>query len=184
MKCPGCQEGELHYTELEPSFPSQKCDVCEGHWIILTDYLSWQSRSQQMDAAHDIPLKVEMDESKQALLCPVSGKLMLKYRISHRTSHRLDLSPSVNGIWLDKGEWELLKQERLTDKLNHIFTDPWQKAIQKESAHETFKALYARRFGEDNYAHLKEIRTWLDQQEHRAEILAYLIAKDPYSAIR
>lgn len=42
---------------------------------------------------------------------PVIGSLTLPYRISKETLHRTDMSPRINGIWLDKGEWVPLKQK-------------------------------------------------------------------------
>jgi len=55
----------------------------------------------------------ELDESKQAILCPVTGTIMRKLRLSTSTAHRIDYSASVGGVWLDKGEWDLLKKEGL-----------------------------------------------------------------------
>ncbi|MFT5611914.1 MAG: Zn-finger nucleic acid-binding protein [Arenicella sp.] len=56
------------------------------------------------------------------MVCPVSGRLMTKYRISKDIDHRLDLSPTASVIWMDKGEWGLLKEKGLAGKLNQIFT--------------------------------------------------------------
>ncbi len=38
---------------------------------------------------------------------------MRKLRLSTTTEHRIDYSASVAGVWLDKGEWQLLKEEGL-----------------------------------------------------------------------
>ena len=178
--CPSCHQGSLQYDRLDGRLLCQTCNHCGGHWILLTDYLRWQAEAplQPVDGA---PATVEAEDSKQALICPVSGKLMLKYRISSNSSHRLDLSPAVNAVWLDPGEWQLLKQEGLAARLNSIFTDPWQRQIREQSARETFTVLYRRQFGEEAYQQLKTFREWLDTQEKRSEMLAYLIADNPYS---
>lgn len=183
MQCPSCQQGQLHYNELEELLPCQRCNHCEGNWLLLTDYLTWQTKMQD-SAPETSNFEIEADESKQALICPVSGTLMTKYRISSQTIHKLDVSMAANAIWLDKGEWQLLKQQQLALKLNNIFTAPWQKRIRDELAHETFNQIYDKQFGETTHAKLKDIHKWLNSQDKKAEMLAYLITDDPYSATR
>jgi Zn-finger nucleic acid-binding protein len=73
---------------------------------------------------------------------------MTKYRISADTQHRLDLSPTVNAVWLDKGEWNLIKEKGLATKLSDIFTDHWQHEILDAETSEVLQQLYARRFGD------------------------------------
>lgn len=186
MKCPSCQRGELKYSQLEEFLPCQTCNHCTGNWLLLIDYLSWQSVTKFAETPDENPenASIEVDESNQALICPITGKLMTKYRISSKTTHKIDLSTAANGIWLDKGEWELLKQQGLAHKLNSIFTEPYQQHLRNELASKSFEELYQRQFSEENYQKLKDFRQWLDKQDKRAEILAYLIAEDPYSAIR
>lgn len=184
MLCPSCKQTSLHYTQFEENLPCKQCSNCGGSWLLLSDYLQWQTTLTAAQVAEATDFHVdEIQDSKKALLCPVSGVLMLKFRISSKTHHRLDLSPAANGIWLDKGEWEFLKAEGLAGKLNYIFTAPWQKQIQAESAKEMFEALYTQRFGAEDYHRLKEFRAWLDSKD-KAQMLAYLLAKDPYAAVR
>ena len=183
MKCTSCNTGTLSPSYLDHLFPCHTCDHCGGNWILLPDYLAWK------EAHPDFQFSVEAGEPiaedhKQAMLCPVSGRLMVKYRISSKSDRRLDLSPAVNGIWLDKGEWALLKQEGLAGNLNRIFTDPWQRQIREESARETFTHLYEREFGAEDYAKVKAFREWLWQHPQKLKLLAYLTDEDPYSALR
>ena len=182
MKCPSCKTGNLMHSHLEDMLPCCTCNQCSGHWLLLTDYLRWKDQAELSSTSSHEDAQIEVQDTKQALVCPVSGVLMLKYRISGQTSHRLDLSPGVNGIWLDKGEWELLKQEGLIDKLNHIFTAPWQRKLRAEQTKDTLSAVYAKQFGEEDYAKLQEVRQWLEQNPKKAYMLAYLVADNPYSA--
>lgn len=184
MRCPNCKQGELKYTQLEENLPCQTCTNCGGHWLLLVDYLSWQSanRSKKLEAP-SITIN-ESEDTTKALICPVSGKLMTKYRISSKTDHKVDLSSSVNAIWLDKEEWNLLKQEELSLQLNHIFTEPYQKNIREELASKSFERVYQQQFGEEGYSKIKAFKEWLDTQDKRAEILAYLIADNPYDRVR
>jgi Zn-finger nucleic acid-binding protein len=174
---------------LDDLFPSHNCNHCGGHWVMLEDYLQWREHADDKDLelVEGVSVNEEQDEAqetKRALLCPVTGSIMLKYRISKDTSHRIDLSPSINGIWLDKGEWQLLKSNHLAGSLNKIFTAPWQRNIKEQNAAQVLEGRYQEQFGDEDYAKLKEIRNWLEDKKNRNLMVAYLAAKEPYSAIR
>jgi len=176
MKCTCCNDGILKPAYIDDLFPCFTCDQCEGNWIHLEDYLRWLAKCGKCSVS--IPKdKVVVDEAKQALLCPETGALMVKYRISKDSSHRIDLSPRANGIWLDKGEWALLKQEGLALSLNQIFSDPWQREIRLSSSQDMIEEIYRQKF-EDNYDELKRIKSWLHQQDNRAEMIAFIITKN------
>ncbi|WLQ12264.1 zf-TFIIB domain-containing protein [Hahella aquimaris] len=183
MKCTSCNSGALKPGFLEDLLACHICDNCGGTLIYLQDYLRWLNSEHSLSEV-DFDLAVNAEDSKKALLCPKTGRLMLKYRISKNTDHRLDLSPEILAMWLDKGEWDLLKQEGLATKLNAIFTDPWQRKIRESKARDVFEALYEEEFGKEEYAKLREVREWLDKQSKQKSMIAYLLAKDPYSANR
>lgn len=192
MKCTSCKNGDLIPGYLDDLFLSHNCDNCGGHWIYLHDYLHWREYAspEDIDEAEHTNISEESgeettaEETKQAMLCPKTGNIMLKYRISKDTEHRIDLSPGINGIWMDKGEWSLIKSAGLAGSLNKIFTAPWQRHIKEQNAAEVLRSNYLHHFGEERYLKLKEIKSWLDQQADRNLLVAYLAAKDPYSAIR
>jgi len=148
--------------------------------VLIEDYVAWKERHPEHEFVADSECTPE--ESAKALLCPVTGTIMRKFRLSHNTNHKLDYSAIVGGVWLDKGEWELLKREKLAGSLNAVLTSHWQKNVRAESAKDNFTAIYQDKFGEDNYQKIKEMRTWLEQQENKADLRAYLLAEDPYSA--
>lgn len=184
MKCSSCNQGTLKPAYLDSLFACHQCDHCGGNWLYLGDYLRWQQSNPQYTFDENWLLDYEIQETKKSMLCPVTGAIMVKYRISSQTGHRLDLSSRVNAIWLDKGEWELLKQEGLAGQLNRIFTDPWQRKIRNQTAAETLKSMYIEQFGDEVYQQVSQMRSWLAQQPNKNELIAYLIANDPYSAIR
>ncbi len=105
-------------------------------------------------------------------------------KIPYSSTHRLDLSPRINAIWLDKGEWELLKKEGISDKLNSIFTDVWQRRIRESLAHNQFDTLYSTEFGQEDYEKVKSIRAWLLQHPHKDKLTAFLLADNPWSALK
>ena len=180
MKCTSCKLGELNPSFIEGQFRAHTCSNCNGNWILIEDYVAWKERNPQFSFDED--LQCEIDETKQAILCPVTGTIMRKLRLSTNTEHRIDYSASVGGVWLDKGEWELLKNENLAGSLNAVLTAHWQRNIRINSTKENFAEIYQDKFGEETYQKLKEFRNWLENQEHKSDLRAYLLAEDPYSA--
>lgn len=179
MKCSSCRIGRLNPSYLEGLFVCHTCSECEGNFILLRDYLRWKNENPDVDLGERVDPEVVPQETSKAMICPKTGGLMTKYKISADTDHRIDLSPGINAIWLDKGEWELLKAKGLATKLNRIFTDHWQHEIRSNEAVEVLSALYERKFG-DRYDEVKQLRSSLESMENRSEVIAYLLADDPY----
>lgn len=180
MKCTSCKLGNLAPSFIDGQFRAHTCDNCGGNWILIEDYVSWKERNPEF--IFDENQRIEVDESKQAILCPVTGTIMRKFRLSSTTEHRVDYSTSVGGVWLDKGEWELLKVEGLAGSLNSLLTAHWQRNIRLNSTKDNFTEIYQDKFGEETYRKIKELREWLYLQSNKADLRAYLLAEDPYSA--
>jgi len=180
MKCTSCKQGELIPSFIDGQFRAHTCSNCSGNWLLIEDYVAWKERNSQF--SFDETLECEIDESKQALLCPVTGAIMRKLRLSTTTEHRIDYSASVGGVWLDKGEWDLLKKEGLAGSLNAVLTAHWQRNIRLNSTKDNFTEIYSDKFGKESYDKVKALREWLYQQPNKADLRAYLLAVDPYSA--
>lgn len=78
-------------------------------------------------------------------------------------------------------EWHRLEAADLHDEINQIFTRPWQEQIQSKAIADRLDATYMQKFGPDDYAKIKEIREWLQDNPNRNTLLAFLLDKDPYS---
>jgi Zn-finger nucleic acid-binding protein len=148
--------------------------------ILLRDFKRWQELHPTSEFPVSAEVEVISEDTSRAMICPLSKRLMTKYRISADTQHRLDLSPTVNAVWLDKGESNLLKEKCLAPKLSEIFTDHWQHEILDVETAEVMHELYERKFG-DQYEKIKEFKTMMDAMRNRPEVIAYLLAEDPYS---
>lgn len=186
MLCPKCKTVEMIDHNLEQGLSSQQCPACQGNWLLLEDYLSWKTNhNDELLPQHDESLNVEeIIDTTKALICPISGSLMTKFKISHQSEHRLDISSRCGGIWLDKGEWELLKKFGLALQLNQIFTDSWQNKLRSATTKEALTRLYHERFGEQDYEKLVEIRQWIEHHPKRKLIESFLISNDPWSIIK
>lgn len=150
---------------------------------MLEDYL--QHKHKVPEATEELEHAVlEAEETEKALLCPMTGALMTKFRIAKGTTHRLDLSVRVNGIWLDKGEWELLKAHGLAGKINTLFTDFWQRQVREAQADDRLDEMYRALLGDEDYEKAKALRDWLNQHPHRERIRAFLLAESSPSLIK
>ncbi len=182
MNCTSCKNGFLKPSTIEGQFPAHTCTDCGGNWILIEDYVTWLERNPDYQFAENVEFESEVNDTQKALVCPASGSIMRKFRISAANRHRLDYSSAVGGIWLDRGEWELLKAEGLAGSLNAVVTRQWQNQIRENSAEQMFSNLYKNKFGIDSYEKVKEFRTWLNEQPKKSDLRAYLLAEDPYSA--
>ncbi|MBU2986148.1 zf-TFIIB domain-containing protein [Saccharophagus degradans] len=181
MKCTSCKAGSLVPAYLDTLFPCHTCDNCGGSFVYLADYLKWKEGNPNLANLTVSGESFEVSETAQAMICPKTGLFMTKYRIASNTDHRIDLSPTINAIWMDKGEWELLKTRGLAGRLNEIFTAPWQNKIRAAKTAEVLDGIYAKEFGE-NYAAIKAFRELIQPLDNRAEIIAFLVSDDPYKA--
>ncbi len=182
MKCTACNEGVLTPSFIDSLFRAHTCNHCGGNWILVEDFLAWQENNPEHQFDDELEYEEELSESSKALFCPITGSLMTKFRISSKTSHRIDYSVTTGGIWLDQGEWLLLKQEGIAGSLNRIVTQPWQNKIRAQNTKDNFIHMYESKFGKENYAKVKELKNWLQSHPQKADLRAYLLADDPYSA--
>ncbi|MFN3580737.1 MAG: zf-TFIIB domain-containing protein [Pseudomonas sp.] len=176
LKCTSCKAGTLIPSFLESQFRCHTCDNCGGNWILIEDYFAWKERHPEFEFHADSIESIDSEDTSKALLCPVTGGIMSKFRISKDSPHRLDYSSRVGGVWLDKGEWELLVAEGLAGSLNAILTEQWQHKVKLDSARDTMEALYRNRFGDVDYEKAKQIRDWLDAHEHKDELRRFIMS--------
>lgn len=185
MQCTSCENGKLTPSSIEGLFSARTCSNCGGDWILIEEYAAWRECHSAYEFAGNIHFEeIRIVDTKEAMLCPATQTIMRKFKISATSSHRLDYSSAVGGLWLDKGEWELLVREGLAGCLNALITDTRQRKIRQTIAKDSFADIYRDKFGDDVYKKIKEISKWLDEQPQKADLRAYIMAEDPYSADR
>lgn len=146
---------------------------------MLGDYLRWLDADELPAPAANSAVSVTASDTGKALLCPKTGRLMTKYKIAVDSEHRIDLSPTINAVWMDAGEWELIKEKGLAGHLNRVFTSHWQQDLVARESKEIMIAMYERKYG-DFYAELKAFREKVEQLPSKHGAIAYLMADDPY----
>jgi len=111
-----------------------------------------------------------------ALLCPETNTIMLRYRVGHGFKFTIDRS-QTGGIWLDAGEWEMLKARQFHDELHLVFTAPWQRKAREVMVAEQVEKRMVERFGLELYGDLKALKAKLETEElveYRDYALAFL----------
>jgi len=101
-------------------------------------------------------------------------KIMSKYRISGNTNSRLDLCASCDEVWLDGGEWELLKSLELSLKMPTVFTEEWQRKLRKQASAEIREKRLLKIVDKNDVEEIKRIREWLTNHPAKQEIIFFL----------
>lgn len=174
--CPVCGDKQL-VPEWKGERPkNSNCKTCGGFWLELSDYLDWQKSPRDLaDGLQEQPVI----DTKTALCCPKDKSILIRYRISADLNFNLDHCEKCRGVWLDRNEWQLLVGKGLHSKLNLFFTDEWQSKLVKDEIILRFEQKYLENFKED-YDKVKSFKEWVDSNEQRDRILAYLIDERPY----
>jgi Zn-finger nucleic acid-binding protein len=179
MHSPICPDTQMHLCELEPGLAVYECPRSGGRWIPLRAYLAWREHQAPGAApVSDGPIPALEDDSKRpTLVCPESGRLLLRYRVGHGLPFHIDRSPATGGVWLDKGEWEALRSKGLHAALHLIFTAAYQRQARSADYDQTLTKTYQERIGAADFATVAEFASWLARHPRRRDILSCLLDK-------
>jgi len=176
MNCPFCKNHSLKPIKLADDLPAECCSHCHGALVSLLSYRIWLERhpvAAQVATERHPNICVEPADTSHALICPKCSGIMSKYRIAAETENKIDLCVRCNEVWLDNGEWELIKFLELSDKLPQIFYDSWQKQIRQTQNHALKEEKFKEILGED-YDEIVRIKDWIKAHEQRRTLLDYL----------
>jgi len=176
MDCPKCKTVPLRATKLEQGLSAMGCANCNGAVISLLYYRDWLERSSPIaeSDANNAQAVEEVEDSHAALMCPKCKKLMTKYKVSGCSNSRLDLCASCDEVWLDGGEWELLKSLELSRKMPVVFTEEWQRKLKKKELEDIREQRLLKVIDENEIEEVKRVREWLKKHPNRNEIMFFL----------
>lgn len=178
MQSPIYSDTMMLPREIEPGLGAYECPKSGGFWIPLQSYMAWQERhpSPQPDpsAIANPPVAVD-DSARRALVCPESGRLLLRYRVGHGLPFHIERSPATGGVWLGKGEWEALKSKGLHTSLHLIFTAAYQRQVRSVEYDQSLKETFRERIGAGDFSRVAEFATWLANHPKRRDICCYLL---------
>jgi Zn-finger nucleic acid-binding protein len=175
MKCPVCADSELRPTMIEEMLPAMGCAACKGSLVSLLYYRHWIEQHRPADApATSAGATETAADTASAVRCPKCERIMTKFKLVGSVDNRVDLCASCDEAWLDRGEWELLEQLQLSDKLPAVFTDTWQRRLRQEKSEQTRQSILKRTIGEESATKVEGFRDWLNGQKLKSTILTYL----------
>jgi Zn-finger nucleic acid-binding protein len=175
MICPACGAKHFAPVKIEGALPAEQCTECQGVWVELELYRMWRKNRPQI-AAHEYAGEItEVNDTVR--LCPQTGRMMTRIRVSNDTPLLLDYSVAAQAIWFDKGEWERLMSLGLSDQLDAIVSERWQLDLRQAASRERLEKAMRARFGDAAYDELVRVRDWMATQPNRMEMIAFLNAK-------
>ena len=151
----------LQPKEIEPGLSAYECPKSGGVWIPLQSFLAWKETHPDAEPHPEGYAPVADDSKQRALLCPESGRVLIRYRVGHGLHFHVDRSPETGGMWLDKGEWEALKSKGLHTQLNLVFTASYQRHVREEAYEESLERAFRERIGADDYEKIAGFRSWI-----------------------
>lgn len=176
MRSPVANHKQMKRISLVENMSAYQCPESEGVFLPVESYFRWLGR--QSDRLPHLPVSNEeheeaVEDNNSVKICPETGQIMQRFMVGHGFSFYLDRSPS-GSIWLDKGEWEELKQRQFHDELHLIFTAPWQSRVRHQRSQEVERGLLDERLGSELLNKLDDLKSDLAEHEHRQLAIAYL----------
>jgi Zn-finger nucleic acid-binding protein len=160
---------------IEEMLPAMGCAACKGSLVSLLYYRHWIEQHRPQDApSASTELTEAAADTATAMRCPKCERIMSKFKLAGSVDNRVDLCALCSEAWLDRGEWELLEQLQLSDKLPAVFTDTWQRKLRHEKSEQTRQSLLKKTIGGEAASKVEDFRSWLNAQNLKSTILTYL----------
>jgi Zn-finger nucleic acid-binding protein len=176
MKCPTCKSPRLEPRDIEASLNSHSCPQCSGSFIVFEHYLQWQESSPSIAQGASPPLPQTEDPGPR--LCPYCGRFMTRFRIALDLPFQLDRCGGCAGMWLESGEWAILRARGMLTRLNAIFADSYQLQLRQEEARRQQEDRYRTLLGEETFQRVQEFKRWSKPHAKRSVIMAFLEDKE------
>ncbi|TVZ39701.1 TFIIB-like protein [Alteromonadaceae bacterium 2753L.S.0a.02] len=173
MKCCSCKNADLEPMELEHGLLAATCPQCHGSLLPLMNYRYWADHNEHVSAA-STELAQEPEGAKN---CPKCNRMMTKYRIDTATNNRIELCAHCDEVWLDAGEWNLIKTLKLHDKLSSVFTEAWQRNLRKQKEKASLYTHFETLLGEQDFSRAREFKEWLEVHPKKSDIRHFVNMK-------
>jgi len=163
-------------AELSPGLTARQCGACGASALKLDDYRQWRERQPASGPVTEPAARAEEEQDVRARTCPACTRLMQRYRVGTQPDFRLDACSACQLVWLDRGEWASLAQGDLSGRLTEILSEAWQRRLRADELRNRREAGLRAKHGDACIDELIRVRSWLDAQPQREELLALLRA--------
>ncbi len=166
MNCPKCKTTELKKPNLNsPYF----CKECKGMW------LSNNENSNLTDITFE---NIEVDSTSEnddkTGLCPSGHGIMIRAKVDIDEPFYLEKCTACGGIWFDKGEWQRIAENSLSDNLSNIWSKSWQKKQSEVKNRKSFLEMNQKLLGEEIFNNIINISKKLKDHSDKDRAIALL----------
>lgn len=185
MRCPKETKVELVPADLTEGLSVHRCASCEGNWLPKPNYQRWQAMNAGLEAIPEevLPLSLDPDFTAAPLdgragLCPECGTYLKRSRINLKdASFYVERCPSCDGIWCDRGEWEVFEALGLHIQIPIVFNPDWQARVRVLEQVERQRLAVVEKLGEDIANRVFELGELIEKHPHGDFAVAYLMRK-------
>jgi len=152
------------------------CPKSGGIWVRPSAYWRWLEghegppTAMPTEAGEDVPAQ----DSGPGKRCPEDGHFLIRHRVGHGLDFHLDRCGGCGGVWLDRGEWDALREKGFHEKLHFIFNSTWQARVREQERRDARAAMLEEKLGESDYRELKRMADWVLSSPKRHEMMAFL----------
>ncbi|MBZ8179785.1 zf-TFIIB domain-containing protein [Oscillatoria salina] len=181
MQCPKCRKVALVDGTLSTNLAAKQCPQCQGSWLSGDEYETWQAKQHQPVVPPDFfskNLDVNFTQSPldaKAALCPECGRYLARAKVSIRNPFYVERCPQCQGIWCDRGEWDILTKLGIHTTLDRLFSTEWQFQLQKQQSAEKERQTTVEKLGPELAQKVFELGEILQDHPHGDFALAYLM---------
>jgi len=177
MQSPVDPNSTMIQREIEPGLIAYTCPKSGGFWIDHEHYWKWLLKQpgfpKSTPAIDDMPV-LDEEEHNRPLISPQSGRLMTKYRVGHGLKFRVDHDSISGGFWLDKGEYELIRERNIHDELHLICSPEYQLELAKLDAKAVMDQRVEALLGPERCTLIRNLASKLEDPQIQSVAIAYL----------
>ena len=185
MRCPKETTTELGPSQLREGLDVQCCPSCRGNWLSKFNYQRWQAINAGLEAIPDevLPLALETDYRAAPLdgragLCPECGTYLKRSRINLKSgSFYVERCPICDGIWCDRGEWDIFEALGLHIQIPIVFNPDWQARVRVLEQVERQRQAVVEKLGPALASQIFDLGDQLADHPHGDFAVAYLMRK-------
>lgn len=185
VRCPKETTVELVPAQLTEGLAVHRCTSCAGNWLPKPNYQRWQAINAGLEAMPEevLPLAFDSDFRVAPLdgragLCPECGTYLKRSRLNlKQTAFYVERCPICDGLWCDRGEWEVFESLGLHIQIPIVFTPDWQARVRVLEQKERQRLAVVEKLGEDIATRVFELGNLLEGHPHGDFAVAYLMRK-------
>lgn len=166
MKCPKCKTAELKISGYNtPYF----CHECEGMWLVNTNDLCLPEVTIESIDSDSVS-----DNDSKTGLCPSGHGVMIRAKVDIDEPFYLEKCTACGGIWFDKGEWQRIAENNLSDNLSIIWSKSWQRNQSKTKNRKSYLETNQKLLGEQTFKEIMDLSEKLKTHPERDRAIALL----------